>query len=326
MKNLFFASLATLIICLFLARFVEPSFKVTDLKQLSNSKSAKDEARVKETIRQMLGEYKSRNQKLLEEFEQRLNRAGNAGFNKARANVRPFVSNVTTFSFCSKMCYAMAKDKFNKTHTAMDMLAPEISSMVVAPCEEGQAEIVYELNAYLLKAQENDTRFKAGIAQLLEKENFTVLDLGLRDDFLESNMELVQKVQSYAWEKTLTAAGVGIEILFIKTCYQCLSSAFAASVSRRCAAAAAGGTCAVADGPAPFGDIVGGTIVIVGTAWMVHDIYRVTKKLPAEMRSYMTTMIDNYERDIRQKALERARTVQQLCDDSCLEISDVIEK
>ena len=147
---------------------------------------------IEQTIKLMLEDYKVRNQELFKKFEEQLVTTGSSEFDKARENVKPFVGKVTEFKYCSKLCYAMAKDKLKGGNLALDMLAPDIASMVVIPCEEGQSNVINVLNDYLLKLQENDTQFKAGLADLLNKENFSVWDLGLREDFLESNMQLIR--------------------------------------------------------------------------------------------------------------------------------------
>ena len=97
-------------------------------------------------------------------------------------------------------------------------------------------------------------------------------------------------------------------------------------VVRLSASFATGGTLAVVDGPFPIGDVVGGAVAIGGTALTAYDIYSVTKKLPSELESYMISMIDTYQKDIKDKALEQAKTVLQLCDESCDEICSAIGK
>lgn len=323
MKKTLIIATAAVIICLTIAKFVGPSFR---FQATSAAKTEQEEARVRETIERMLEDYQGKNKQLFQEFEKKLQKAGNAGYDKARSNVRPFVNKVTNLSFCSKLSAAMAYDQLKDTSKAMDMLAPELSSMVIQPCEEGQAEIVEALNEFLLKVQENDTQFKAGLARLLEQDNFAVSELGLRDDFLANNLKLAQKVQNSALDKTLVAVGTAIEIAFLHSTYKYVSVALANIVKHLTATATVGPTIAAADGPFPVGDVICVTICVVGTGWTCYDLYRVTRKLPADMRKYMTDMIDNYQRDSKNKALERAKTVLQLCDASCLEISKTIEK
>lgn len=323
MKKSYWFIMATVAVCLCVAAFFSPSFGI---KNEPDKVMQNDEARVMEIIKGMLDDYRSKNLLLLGEFEQSLEQTGNTGFSKAKANVGPFVSSVTKFTYCSKLCYAMAKDKYSNTGTAMDMLAPSIASMIVAPCEEGQAEVINALNDFLLKVQENDTQFKAGLASLLNKENFTVHELGLREDFLKKNITLMEKVQDFAMEQMAAAAGTAIEIVFIKATYKCISSATSAIAGRITASAVAGGTCAAADGPLPIGDIIGGVLAVGGMGWTAYDLYNVTKKLPSQMETYMLAMIDSYQRDSRRLALERAREIIQLCAESSEEISASVEK
>jgi len=318
MTKTFWIAIVAIIICLCAARLVRPSFAP---QSETVTASPEEEARIRETIQQMVKDYEGKNQSLFKQFEKALKRSENKGFNKARANVRPFVKDVTSIKYSSQLCYAMALDKIRGGDRAMEMLTPKIVSMIVQPCEEGHAEIVDALNNFLLKVQENDTQFKAGIAQLLENENFSVLDLETRDRFLQNNMQLAGKIQGFALEKTFTMVGVALEIVFIRSTYEAISKAFGPIVIRIVSTLTTGGTATVADGPLPIGDIIFGTIAIGCTAWTAYDLYQVTKTLPAEMQKHTTSMIDDYQKESRKKALEQAKSVLQLCHESTLQIS-----
>lgn len=322
-RKTFWSSTIAVIICLTIAKFAEPTFDDSnplDSQNHQNPPTIKNEARVKNIIEQMAKEYQGRNKALLDEFKQKLYSAGNTHFQQAFYNINPFVNTVTTFGFCTKLCTAMVKDKFKHTNSTADLLAPPMCAMIIRPCENGNLEVQNALNGFLLKVQENDTQFKAGIAELLQKENFTVTDLGIRNNFLQNNEQLAKKIQSFAVEKLSTAMGAALEVIFIRSTVKCISKATATTMARLGTSYAVGGACAVADGPLPICDIIGGIIAVGGTVWTAHDIYKVSKVLPQQMRDQTASMIANYQKDVKVKAMTRAKEVVQLCDRSCTEI------
>lgn len=329
-KKLFWFVTIAVIICLVIAKLFEPSFKLghtgTTVNHTAVTHTAVDEQRFREAVTQMANEYKGKNQKLVREFERRLSYAGNSSFQRARNNVRPFVQQVTGLRFCYILCYAMAIDKIKKTDTAMQKLEPLMSSMVIKPCEEGQLEVVDTLNDFLLKLQENDTEFKAGLANMLEKEHFSVQDLGLHDEFLNNNMQLAEQIQDFAIEKTWTAAGTAIEIISARSTYMAIKKGLMPIVKKIVASLTAGAVSAGADGPLPIGDAIGGVIAIGGTAWTCYDFHKVTKKLPRELKNEMNNMIDGYQRDIRHNALTHAKNTLKLCEESSNGIINEIVK
>ena len=324
-KSLFWFATITIIILLVLAKLVEPSFKLGHTGTSVNHTAA-DEHRFKEAVTQMANEYRGKNQKLLQEFERKISYAGNSSFQRARYNVRPFVEEVTGFKFCTELCYAMAIDIIKKTDKSMQKLEPLMSSMIIKPCEEGQLEVVDALNDFLLKLQENDTEFKAGLASLMEKEHFSVQDLGLQEKFLKNNMKLAEQIHSFALQKTITAVGTATELIFIRSTYAAIKKMLVPAASKLAASLTAGGGLAIADGPLPIGDAIGGTFAIGVTAWTCYDIYKVTQKLPNDLRNEMTKMIDDYQRDIRNNALSRAKSTLRLCEESSNSIVNEIVK
>ncbi len=329
-KKLFWIVTIAVIVCLVLAQLVEPSFKIghtgTSVNHTAVTHTAADEQRFREAVTQMANEYKGKNQELMKEFERKLSNAGNTSFQRARNNVQPFVQQVTKFKFCTELCYAMAIDKIRKTDTAMQKLEPLISSMIIKPCEEGQLEVVEALNEFLLKLQENDTEFKAGLANLLEKEHFSVQDLGLREEFLNNNMQLANQIQDFAFEKTLTAASAALEIVFIRSTYLAIKKGLMPIVTKIISSWATGIVISGGDGPLPIADIIGGTVAIGGTVWTCYDIHKVTKILPRELENEMTKMIDGYQREIRFNALDRAKSTLKLCEESSNEVIREIVK
>ena len=72
------------------------------------------------------------------------------------------------------------------------------------------------------------------------------------------------------------------------------------------AAWASAGTCAIADGTLPIGDIGGVTVASNGTVWCAVDFYEAWRQLPAEMTETLCNAIDV---TVAQCQLEAAKTL-----------------
>ena len=319
-NKLAFISGILLFACLIAACFLAPSFGDRSGGGVNARTDAEEQRLIHDRISQMQEEYRHQNDVLFAQFGRQLANAGDRGFGRARANIDAFADRVTGMYYCAKLCACLAKDKVSGGSSAMELLAPEISSYIVRPCLEGQAEILDALNNFLLCLQENDNQFRSGLSKLLDEENFTIEDLGLRGDFLKQVMVLEQRIQELALEKTLVAAGVGIEAVFIRSTCQAIARVLATVVGRLAGTAVVSGTCVAADGPLPVCDVIGATIAIGGFIWSGYDLYKIRCKLRPQLREHIAGMIDEQQREARRKALEHAGEVLQLCNRQDMEL------
>ena len=95
----------------------------------------------------------------------------------------------------------------------MDLLAPKVTAMIVAPCEEGQAEVINALNDFLLRVKEVYPKLAippdAGNAVEIMKNR----DLGVVDEMILMFFDRTCKtmtdvrggVPAYGWTEKCTA-------------------------------------------------------------------------------------------------------------------------
>lgn len=77
--------------------------------------------------------------------------------------------------------------------------------------------------------------------------------------------------------------GLAIEAVFIKATIDSAIHVLCCCAPQLAASWGLTGTCTVADGPMPVGDIIGVVLAIGGTAWYCRDIYCAYRALPADM-------------------------------------------
>lgn len=264
-------------------------------------------------LREYTSDYQRRNRELLEEFTRKLQSVGREDFAAARRNIRPFVAKVTTVKFCSKMCWRMVADKLQGTATASELLGPELTAYILAPCSRGQGKIQDELANFLLKLQENDNQYRAGLAELAGPEAFQV-ELQASQKVFRADLEsLMEKLGGTAIETGGVVLGTGLEILFIRSTLMTIAKPIGPMVARLTGAMTVGGVAAVADGPLPVGDIIWAGLATGSLAWTAYDLHKVAKVLPRELTAEVTRMIDNSEQSLRNEALAQARAVVKRC-------------
>ena len=314
--------LALIILCLILAEVFQPTFSLKLFPQVRVQESLSDEE-INELLRGRATEYQNRNHQLLKEFEAKLKTLGQEHYQQARRNIAPFTREVTSFSFCVKMCAYLAWDKIKGTTYMADTLGPLLSTYLYVPCGAAQAEILNALCDFIVQIQENDTQFRAGLMELSKENNFPLGDFASQEAFRSSIEKLAGEILSFALDTTLVAVGTGLEVIFIRSTIGAISK-LAAGVISRLSATAASSTLIVADGPLPIGDIIFGGLAIGSLTWTTYDIYKISKKLPKELTNTTWELINRCEKDTKQEALTRARAIVRLCDQGCKEFIKTI--
>lgn len=109
-------------------------------------------------------------------------------------------------------------------------------------------------------------------------------------------------------DSSVLLAGSALEAIFIRQSAALLARLFAAVSARLTASAAVAGVGALADGPLPVGDAVGGVILIGGTVWSGVDFYRIRVVLPIRLEAELNRSLDEYEAKLKAEALAQTRT------------------
>lgn len=232
------------------------------------------------------------------------------------------------FKVCAVLAYKMAYDKVKKTNRTEEAIAPVVASHIEKPIEMAvkaysdwaarfQYELQMEEQAFSLDLALKSQKFKADISAL-KAVDVTKIN--------ESIGRLVSDIQEHAKESVFTGVGTIVETMMIASSYAAIkqmaieiATVVLSSVSTKLGTTAVAATgSAVADGPLPIGDIVGGAIAIGGLTWTAYDIYKVTKTMPDEMKGGMMKVINESREALMRTGignLEKTR-------DDCLDSAD----
>ena len=165
-----------------------------------------------------------------------------------------------------QLCWLLLKDKLAGTTTARDFIASAINRRITAPL--GKAVSVYKC------------AFNTDAA------------VGMTE---EAALDSLSR-QLYA------SAGLAVEAVCIKATLNSCAKVLAHFAPKLASSWGMLGTCAVADGPLPIGDVVGAGLAIGCTAWCCNDIRKAYKALPGELSAALKTAISATIAQCRQEA------------------------
>ncbi len=288
-----------------------PGLKVTPTGESSVSEDQSEKTRaLEEKFRQKVlqeeRKFQQKNNELLDDFEFKLREILNRNFDAAENAIPSVVKDLSGFGACNKLCYKMAKDKIKGTSDAQDAIEEAINK-VLDHCSAGTAEVDSLLKDYEIRLAENSNQFRASIAEDLKNPEFISLDTSA----IEKIAQDIVKIQSSVYQNVQSAiaaeVGAALELLFIRTTYQTLSSIFAKTVAKMAGSATAGVIFAAADGPLPVGDVIGGGIAVVGLGWTAWDIRQAMKILPEKLDRQLRDSVAEYRSEINKNARNQAQ-------------------
>lgn len=172
-------------------------------------------------------------------------------FDEANRNIHSVVKKMTKSKNLWKLSWYMAQDKMSGSHKARHFLNSFLEDPIIAPCRAGARVYGCDFDS---------------------------------DGFLK----MMRDVNAdYAVTKAYAIGSLSIEALFLHKTLASLYTILGSVVGRFAVSAGSGTTLAAADGPLPFGDILGVVLAAGGTAWSCYDINKASKQLPKELEALL---------------------------------------
>lgn len=258
--------------------------------------------------------------KLLNEFQSEVARRVSPDFTKAHNSVSAAVDRLCGFGTCVKLCYKAAKDKIIGSHDFKDAYISVLDDPIIQPCIHANAVASDMLQKLHLKLKERHSQYVTDLASVYGKDmsanNLPAKDLETLQNCIG---KLAGKTQKLNLNTILAGAGVSFEAIFIYQTYKCIIKLFVKPAAKICSSTGTAGICAAADGPLPFGDIVGGVVTIGGLVWTAWDVYEVTCLIPKELKSELKNGVDMTKncllKESRSRAYELVMTYRQSGDE-----------
>lgn len=281
---------------------VEPSAKeVEDLR--NRRKKELEEQRLKLETEKLRADIDARHAKfrgdvaaIVEKYRKMLPLSSAEAHFKAAEEGAQFIASregLCGFKASASLAYKMAYDKVKNTKRAEEAISPIVQSRIVNPIEkainvysdwtvEFRKELQMEEQAFSLDLALRSQKFNEDISV------FKAIDASKVSGSID---KLISDIREHARDSSFAVIGTAVEVAFIKSSYMAIKAIVikVATVALSSVATKMGTTVtsatvsAVADGPLPIGDLIGGVITIAGLTWTAYDIYKVTKTMPDEM-------------------------------------------
>lgn len=189
-------------------------------------------------------------------------------FKAAEQNIHSVVKKMTKSKNLWKLSLYMAQDKISGSHKVRHFLNSFLDDTIIAPCRAGARVYGCDFDS---------------------------------DGFLK----MMRDVNAdYAKTKAYAIGGLSIEALFLRKTIASFYTILGSVIGRLAASAGGGTTLAAADGPLPFGDLVGVALAVGGTAWSCYDIDKASKQLPSELEALLKQAVHDCQAACRVEVLK----------------------
>lgn len=237
-----------------------------------------------------------------EAFRVEVEQVSCAEFGRVREGVPCVADSFGTFSRCKRMVCDCVLDKMRGGNRTSENIRRDLEQDYYAGLYAARDRVIGCLGTLRANLDHAREQFEASLKGELSGEALPGDDA--YKAFLADCGERIETKKAELSDAQLTAGiAVAIEAVLIRETVATVSKCFAKSVARQTAAMAGGAATALADGPLPIGDIIGGVAVVGTTAWTCYDVYKASKVVPGELRS----VLNNVTSDCEKQCLEEVR-------------------
>lgn len=222
------------------------------------------------------------------------------GFGRTRANMPDIVGEFDSMSHCAALVKAMVADRLfggNRVGGIMQQdLAPFYDKLYTA--RDDVAACVYRLAGNLVVANR-------AFAQKLGKE-FEAAEASGDEAYKALLEQWAENIEDRIVDLTsgqfVAGISVAAEAVCIRETVATVAKLLGGIAARQAGTMAASAGAAIADGPFPIGDIIGGVATIGCTLWSGWDVYQASKVLPRKLADTLRGATDECERQCREEA------------------------
>lgn len=246
-------------------------------------------------VERLQSEYAAALDRHYAEFLSEVESVTSARFGRVRAGIPGAVEKFGTFSRCKDLLVTLVKDKMDKGTRTRNSITRDLEADFYRGLYGAHDAAEACMVAFLKKAEASRQSFRQELQVELDSvelpgdEAFKVL--------LADGGERIEKSKRELAEGQVVAAiSAVVEATCIRFTVSTVAKLLGKSAARIAGSVAVGAGTALADGPLPIGDIVGGVLVIGSSCWSAYDIYQATKVLPSKLRSSLEATARQCER------------------------------
>ena len=205
-----------------------------------------------------------------------------ARFGNVRDRIPRVVSKFGTFSRCKDLLVTLVRDKMDNGCRTANSLKHDLEANFYRGLYDARDEVNACLVAFLKNVEAERQSFKHELEVELDSIELPG-DESFRNILLDGG-ERIEKCKCELAEGQIVAAiSAIIEATCIRATVSTIAKILGKAAARMAGSVAVGAGSAVADGPLPVGDVIGGAVVLGSTCWTAYDIWQATEVLPKEL-------------------------------------------
>ena len=245
---------------------------------------------------------------LHERFQADVQKISEAKFGEIRHDVPKIADEFGTFSMCKSLVWNLAVDKFKGGDRTGECVRRKLEEGYYARLYSSRDELLGLVTKLRSEVKAIGLKYAGEDPEAIERVDAHAEQL-YHEVLIEVGEDVEEKKQNLKFGQISMAISTAFEVICVRQTVSTVSKIFGRAVARMSVSATAGGCLALADGPLPIGDIIGGALVVGGTIWTAWDVYQGTKVLPRELEGSLYAGVDKCEKYSVEEALAAGRKI-----------------
>ena len=217
-----------------------------------------------------------------------------ARFGNARNIIPRVVNKYGTFSRCKDLLVTLVRDKMDNGCRTANSLKYDLEANFYRGLYDARDRINTCLVSFLKNVESERQTFRHELEVELDSIELPG-DEAFRNILIEG-AERIEKCKCELAEGQIVAAiSAIIEATCVRVTVSTIARILGKAAARMAGSVAVGAGTAVADGPLPIGDFIGGAVVLGSTCWTAYDILQATEVLPKELCKSLRAVANDCE-------------------------------
>ena len=217
-----------------------------------------------------------------------IERVGASQFDAVRRSIPGIVEQYGTFSRCKDLFKTIVADKLKGGNETESSIRRDLEAEYYRGLYAARDKVQECLGSFVRSAESAREAFKLELEAELGSVELPGDD-AYKALLVECGERIEQKKNDLKWGQIDAGVALALEAVCIRQTVAAVARILGKTAVRQAGTMAVGAGAAVADGPLPVGDLIGGAAVVGCTAWSAWDVYKATKVLPAELRATLET-------------------------------------
>lgn len=217
-----------------------------------------------------------------------------ARFGNVRNGIPRVVDEFGTFSRCKDLLVTLVRDKMDNGCRTANSLKHDLEANFYRGLYDARDKVNACLVSFLKNAEAERQAFRHELEVELDSIELPG-DEAFRKILIDGAERIETCKRELAEGQIVAAISAIIEATCVRITVSTISKILGKAAARMAGSAAIGAGSAVADGPLPIGDIIGGAVVLGSTCWTAYDIWQATEVLPKELGKSLRAVANDCE-------------------------------